>query len=89
MNEAPHARNCVCVPCLAVRGLPAPSLNESLATERARAQFALCLDVTQRHYLDTFTLRWNKDRAVRGLSPITADDALTEGLRALVEMVTP
>jgi hypothetical protein len=46
------------------------------------------LDQYQRRLLHTFAKRWNADRARRGLLPVQAHDALTQGLESLVEMVT-
>jgi hypothetical protein len=64
-------------------------LEAELRAERSRCDSIMRLDQYQRRLLHTFTERWNADRARRGLlSPIRAHDALTQGLEALVEMVT-
>jgi len=76
------------VACLAKRSAITP-LETELRAERSRADSILRLDTYQRRLLHTFTARWNADRARRGLlSPIAAHDALTQGLEALVAMVT-
>ncbi len=83
-----HAANCVCAACLAARPFVSP-LELELRAERGRCDSILRLDTYQRRLLHTFTQRWNADRARRGLvSPIAAHDALTQGLEALVAMVT-
>jgi hypothetical protein len=83
-----HAANCVCAACLARRPGVTP-LELELRAERDRANSILRLDSYQRRLLHTFAKRWNADRARRGLhSPIAAHDALTQGLEALVAMVT-
>jgi hypothetical protein len=82
-----HAANCVCVACLASR--PAiTSLELELRAERARADSIMRLDTYQRRLLHTFAARWNADRTRRGQSSIPAHDALTQGLEALIAMVT-
>ena len=82
-----HHSNCVCVACLAIR--PAvSSLETELRAERLRSDSIMRLDQYQRRLLHTFTERWNADRARRGRLPMRANDALTQGLEALVEMVT-
>lgn len=82
-----HGANCVCVACLAARpGITA--LEGELRAERARCDSVLKLDTYQRRLLHTFAARWNADRARRGQSSIPAHDALTQGLEALVAMVT-
>ncbi len=64
-------------------------LEAELRAERSRCDSILRLDTYQRRLLHTFAARWNADRARRGLlSPIAAHDALTQGLEALVAMVT-
>jgi hypothetical protein len=83
-----HAANCVCVACLAARPGISP-LESELRAERSRCDSILRLDTYQRRLLHTFAARWNADRARRGLlSTIPAHDALTQGLEALVAMVT-
>jgi hypothetical protein len=83
-----HAENCVCAACLAARTFVTP-LELELRAERGRADSIVRLDTYQRRLLHTFTARWNADRARRGQhSPIAAHDALTQGLEALVAMVT-
>lgn len=83
-----HALNCVCVVCLGARPGITP-LERELTAERLRVDSIVRLDTYQRRLLHTFTARWNADRARRGLlSPIAAHDALTQGLEALVAMVT-
>lgn len=70
--------------------LRAPTLNEALITERARAarvDSIIRLDTYQRRLLNTFAKRWNSDRERRGLSPVLAHDALTQGLEALIAMI--
>jgi len=82
-----HASNCVCAACLGERpGLT--GLELALRTERLRSDSILKLDTYQRRLLHTFAARWNADRARRGLRPVQAHDALTQGLESLVEMVT-
>jgi len=80
-----HASNCVCAACLALK--PAPTLNEALHTERTRSDSILRLDSYQRSLLNTFTKRWNADRAARGRAPVLAHDALTQGLESLIAMI--
>jgi hypothetical protein len=63
-------------------------LEGELRAERARCDSVLRLDTYQRRLLHTFTQRWNADRARRGLTAVQANDALTQGLEALVSMVT-
>lgn len=82
-----HASNCVCVACLASRPGITP-LESELRAERLRADSIMRLDTYQRRLLHTFAARWNADRARRGQSPVPAHDALTQGLQALVAMVT-
>jgi len=85
--EATHTANCVCVACLAAR--PGISgLESELRTERLRSDSIMRLDTYQRRLLHTFAVRWNADRARRGLMPVQANDALTQGLETLVAMVT-
>jgi hypothetical protein len=87
LTATTHAANCVCVVCLAARpGIT--SLEGELRAERLRVDSIMRLDTYQRRLLHTFALRWNADRARRGLLPVQANDALTQGLEALVEMVT-
>jgi len=82
-----HAANCVCVACLAQRpGIT--SLESELRAERLRSDSIMRLDTYQRRLLHTFAARWNADRARRGLTSVQAHDALTQGLEALVSMVT-
>lgn len=82
-----HTANCVCVACLATRpGLS--SLEGELRAERSRSDSVLRLDTYQRRLLHTFAARWNADRTRRGQSSIPAHEALTQGLEALVAMVT-
>lgn len=79
-----HAASCVCAACLGTS-----PLELELRAERSRADSIVRLDTYQRRLLHTFAARWNADRARRGLhSPIAAHDALTQGLEALVSMVT-
>ncbi len=83
-----HGANCVCAACLGAKPAISP-LDLELRAERLRCDSILRLDTYQRQLLHTFTARWNADRARRGeLSPIAAHDALTQGLEALVAMVT-
>lgn len=63
-------------------------LETELRTERLRSDSILRLDTYQRRLLHTFAVRWNADRARRGLTSVQAHDALTQGLEALVAMVT-
>lgn len=64
-------------------------LEAELSAERARANSVLRLDTYQRQLLHTFAARWNADRKRRGHHvPVAAHDALTQGLEALVAMVT-
>jgi len=85
--EPSHAANCVCVACLAQRpGIT--GLETELRTERLRSDSIMRLDTYQRRLLHTFAMRWNADRARRGLTPVQANDALTQGLESLVAMVT-
>jgi hypothetical protein len=82
-----HAANCVCSSCLARR----PTLTKlegALRAERGRSDSIQRLDTYQRRLLHTFTARWNADRARRGQPAVTANDALTQGLEALIAMVT-
>lgn len=82
-----HAGNCVCVACLAARpGIT--SLESELITARAQSNSIMRLDTYQRRLLHTFVVRWNADRARRGLTHVQANDALTQGLETLVAMVT-
>jgi hypothetical protein len=74
----PHADNCGCVLCLALRTARAAPADTGV----------VLLSVEQRRYLYTFVKRWNRDRVARGLPEMLANDALTEGLRALVEMIS-
>jgi hypothetical protein len=53
--------------------------------ERARPA-AHALDRAQASSLAEFTMLWNRALTLRGLSPVDAQTALTEGLRALVAM---
>lgn len=62
-----------------------PSLAEALAAERSAPQ-PIALNQVQRRHLAGFVKNWNRDRAARGLPPMAADDALTEGLSALERM---
>jgi hypothetical protein len=83
-----HGANCVCAACLGAKPTISP-LELELRAERMRCDSIVRLDTYQRQLLHTFTKRWNADRARRGeLSPIAAHDALTQGLEALVAMVT-
>lgn len=87
-----HTDRCVCPACLADRfpSLQNPTANEALILERARSvrsDSAMRLDTYQRRLLDTFAKRWNADRAARGLSPVLAHDALTQGLESLIAMI--
>jgi hypothetical protein len=82
-----HAANCVCVSCLARRTGVTP-LESELTAERLRADSILRHDAYQRRLLHTLTARWNADRARRGLLPVAAHDALTQGLESLVAMIT-
>ncbi len=82
-----HGANCVCAVCLG--GRPAlTELESTLLTQRLRSDSILKLDTYQRRLLHTFAARWNADRARRGLLPVPAHDALTQGLESLVAMVT-
>jgi hypothetical protein len=70
--------------------LNSPTANEALIIERARSARAdsiVRLDTYQRRLLHTFTKRWNADRERRGLSPVLAHDALTQGLESLIAMI--
>lgn len=80
-----HAANCVCASCLAIR--PTTPLESSLVAERGRADSIVRLDTYQRRLLHTFTSRWNDTRKARGLSPVLAHDALTQGLESLIAMI--
>lgn len=85
--EPSHGASCVCVVCLTAK--PAlTALETELRTERLRSDSILRLDTYQRRLLHTFAVRWNADRARRGLTSVQAHDALTQGLEALVAMVT-
>ena len=63
-------------------------LEIELRAERGRCDSIIRLDSYQRQLLHTLTARWNADRARRGLTSVQAHDALTQGLEALVAMVT-
>jgi hypothetical protein len=63
------------------------TVNDALAVERSRPN-PRTLTLGQCHQLDTLTKRWNEDRARRGKPPLDHDQALSEGLRALTEMIT-
>lgn len=80
-----HSSNCVCASCLACR--PTTSLEGELCAERLRSDSIVRLDGYQRRLLNTFTKRWNAERANRGLAPKLANDALTQGLEALIAMI--
>ena len=54
----------------------------TLAEARDRGESA-ALNQVQRRHLAGFVKHWNADRVRRGLPPMLADDALTEGLRTL------
>lgn len=76
-----HGDRCVCNECM-------PSLDQMLARARAtRSDSIQRLDTYQRRLLHTFTRRWNADRERRGLRPVLANDALTQGLEALIAMI--
>jgi hypothetical protein len=82
-----HGANCVCAACLGSKPVISP-LELELRAERLRCDSILRLDTYQRQLLHTFAARWNADRARRGLLPVPAHDALTQGLETLVAMVT-
>ena len=82
-----HGDRCVCVECFRSKMSTLPTVSESLRIERQRADSIVRLDTYQRKLLDTFTKRWNATRAPRGLRPKQANDALTEGLEALIAMI--
>lgn len=82
-----HAASCVCAACLASRPFVTP-LELELRAERGRCDSIVRLDTYQRRLLHTYVARWNTDRARRGLTAVQANDALTQGLEALVAMVT-
>jgi hypothetical protein len=63
-------------------------LEGELRAERSRCDSIMKLDGYQRCLLHTFAARWNADRTRRGQPSIPAHDALTQGLEALVAMVT-
>lgn len=86
-DDTSHAASCVCSACLNARPGLSP-LESELRAERARADSIMRLDTYQRRLLHTFAARWNADRARRGLTSVQAHDALTQGLEALVAMVT-
>lgn len=86
MNQpTAHGDRCVCAECFRVRMGSVP-LNEALACARAAAQ-PIALNQVQRRHLAGFVKLWNADRVTRGLAPMLADDALTEGLSALENMM--
>ena len=78
-----HAKNCVCSWCLASR--PLPTLGDAYrgALTPKRRQ----LTQKQTRLLSEFTEAWNRDLKKRGREPVREDEALTEGLRALLELV--
>jgi hypothetical protein len=84
-----HTDRCVCSECLRSKfpDVIGISVNDALAVERSRPK-PRTLTLSQVHKLDTLAKRWNEDRARRGLTPIDADDVLTKGLQALIDLVT-
>ncbi len=78
----------MCASCLALRPSSAPHpLVATLAAERLRADSIVRLDTYQRQLLHKFTARWNATRMARGLSPVLAHDALTQGLESLIALI--
>jgi hypothetical protein len=91
--DVSHGLQCVCVECMR-RQFPNDSrhsegrlLQAALTAERRRSDGVQRLDTYQRRLLNTFTKRWNADRERRGLSPVLAHDALTQGLESLIAMI--
>jgi len=80
-----HESRCVCLECMR-RKFPR-TVPEMLAEERAKPQ-AVALSQVQRRHLAGIVKNWNASRELRGLPPMLANDALTEALRALEQLIS-
>jgi hypothetical protein len=86
LDSLAHGARCVCPECM--RHKFRPSLQAQLAGARAiRSDSVQRLDTHQRRLLNKFTRLWNVDRVQRGKRPMTDNDALTQGLEALISML--